>query len=320
MPARGRASLASFIRLARPKQWTKGAFVFLGALYSQKLFLPSGQGLFPALAAFLAFGFASSACYVLNDLRDAEADRAHPRKRLRPIAAGLVSPGQAQLFSLVLLVLAAGAVLLVPIYPDPLVPAAAWAKVLVGAAVLLYVINTLAYTRWLKHAPVADVISLALGFVLRVFGGCAAVAVEPSSWLLNCTFFLSMFLALGKRLGERRAFGNDTAAAAAARGVHALYTTDLLRMGTVVTAVATLLTYAGYVQDQARTYTWGFNLLWLTILPATYGLLRCMLMVDRGEFDDPTELATKDRPFQASIVVFGAITVALMIAFRKAAG
>lgn len=310
-------SLSAYLRLARPKQWTKGAFVLLGALYSQKLFTP--EGALPALAAFFAFGFASSACYVLNDLRDVEADRAHPRKRLRPIAAGLVSPTQARIFAALLMALAVGAALLTPIHPDPAIPAAAWTRLLVLASIALYIINTLAYTRWLKHAPVADVISLALGFVLRVLGGCAAVAVEPSSWLLNCTFFLSMFLALGKRLGERRAFGDGeagAAAASAARGVHAHYTTDLLRMATVVTAVATLLTYAGYVQDQGHRYTWGLNLLWLTILPATYGLLRCMLMVDRGLYDDPTELATKDRPFQTSILIFGAITVVLMIAFH----
>lgn len=304
--------MAAFVRLARPVQWAKGAFVFLGALYSQKLF--AHNGLWPAIAAFVAFGFASSACYALNDLRDASADRAHPRKKRRPIAAGVISPTQARVFAVVLFGLAAACVVLMPVHSDPLVRASAYSGQLLGAAVGLYILNTLAYTRWLKHAPVADVMSLALGFVLRVLGGCAAVAVEPSSWLLNCTFFLAMFLAFGKRLGERRVLGEGDAAAA--RMVQALYTTDLLRMATVVTAVATLLTYAGYVQNQAEKYTWGFNLLWLTMLPATYGLLRCMLMVDRGVFDDPTELAVKDRPFQVAGVVFGAITVGLIVGFR----
>lgn len=305
--------VSALIRLARPMQWSKGAFVFLGALYSQKLF--AANGLWPALAAFFAFGFASSACYVFNDLRDAPADRAHPRKRHRPIAAGIVGANQAALFGVVLLILAGIAVLVTPVYPDATVRASAHARELLGIAVGLYVINTLAYTRWLKHAPVADVMSLAAGFVLRVLGGCAAVAVEPSTWLLNCTFFLSMFLAFGKRLGERRTLGEGDAAAA--RSVQALYTTDLLRMATVVTAVATLLTYAGYVQDQAPKYTWGFNLLWLTVLPATFGLLRCMLMVDRGVYDDPTELASKDRPFQAAVFVFGLITIALIIGMKS---
>src|SRR5690606_16191438 len=119
-----------------------------------------------------------------------------------------------------------------------------------------------------------DVISLASGFVLRVLGGCAAAMVVPSSWLLNCIFFLSMFLAFGKRLGERRTLGAD---AAAARGVQSVYTDDLLRMSVVVTAVATLITYAGYVQAHEEDYRRGFNLLWLTMLPATYGLLRCIV-------------------------------------------
>ncbi len=307
-------SLTALLRAARPLQWSKGAFVFLGALYSQKLI--SHQGFWPALAAFFAFGLASSACYILNDLRDAAADRAHPRKKHRPIAAGLIAPAHARAMAILLILLSAAAVALTPVHPEPAVRASAHARELLGACVGLYLVNTLAYTRWLKHAPVADVMSLALGFVLRVLGGCAAVAVEPSSWLLNCTFFLSMFLAFGKRLGERRAFGDDAAAAAAARTVQALYTTDLLRMATVVTAVATLLTYAGYVQNQAERYTWGFNLLWLTMLPATFGLLRCMLMVDRGVFDDPTELATRDRPFQVAGAVFGAITIALMVVMR----
>ena len=304
----------AYLKLARPKQWTKGAFVFLGALYSQKLF--TQQGLWPSITAFFAFGFAASACYVFNDLRDAEADRAHPRKRHRPIAAGIVSPKQATLFGLLLLGLAALAVAATPVWVNPAQPAATRANLLLAITVVIYIVNTVVYTLRLKHAPIADVLSLSLGFVLRVLGGCAAVAVAPSTWLLNCTLFLAMFLAFGKRLGERRGFGDDTAAAVAARSVQAHYTTDLLRMATVVTAVATLLTYAGYVQSQEALYTRGFNLLWLTVLPATYGLLRCMLMVDRGEYDDPTELATRDRPFQAAAALFGLITVALIVTVR----
>lgn len=310
-PASGSSLVAALVRLARPAQWSKGAFVFLGALYSQKLL--TSQGLWPAIGAFAAFGFASSACYVFNDLRDAPLDRLHPRKKRRPIAAGVVSPRLAAGYGMVLAVLAFAASFLIPEFPTSAVPAAAWARELLAGAVALYILNTLAYTFWLKNAPVADVISLAMGFVLRVLGGCAAVAVEPSTWLLNCTFFLSMFLAFGKRLGERQSLGDGEAAAA--RTVQALYTADLLRMATVVTAVATLLTYAGYVQDQAERYTRGFNLLWLTVLPATYGLLRCMLMVDRGVFDDPTELATRDRPFQFAAMVFGALSVALIATF-----
>ncbi|MCC6322620.1 MAG: UbiA prenyltransferase family protein [Phycisphaerales bacterium] len=302
--------ISAFLRLARPKQWSKGAFCFLGAVYSQKLLGPAalGEAVIPALCAFAAFGFASSGCYVFNDLRDVEADRAHPRKRRRPLASGEVSPAAAAWFGMAMFVLAAAAVLLAPRVGPAAFPLSS--RELLGGCVVLYVLNTLLYTAWWKHAAVMDVMSLAAGFVLRVLGGCAAVGVEPSSWLLNCTFFLSMFLALGKRLGERRALGELDAAAA--RSVQEQYTTDLLRMATVVTAVATLLSYSAYVTDQAARYTHGFNLLWLTMLPATFGLLRGMVMVERGLYDDPTELATRDRPFQASAALFGLITLALM--------
>ncbi|MFN7020455.1 MAG: UbiA prenyltransferase family protein [Phycisphaerales bacterium] len=314
--ARGPALIADLIRLARPKQWTKGAFCFLGAVYSQKLLGPGAldEALLPALCAFGAFGFASSGCYVFNDLRDIEADRAHPRKRTRPLPSGRLSPGVARWFGVSLLALAAAVVWLTPAVGTGEFPRSS--RALLGGCVLLYVLNTLAYTVWWKNTAVADVMSLAGGFVLRVLGGCAAVAVEPSSWLLNCTFFLSMFLALGKRLGERRSLGELDAAAA--RSVQAQYTTDLLRMATVVTAVATLLSYSAYVTDQAARYTHGFNLLWLTMLPATFGLLRGMVMVERGLYDDPTELATRDRPFQAAAALFGLITIVLMLMARRA--
>jgi 4-hydroxybenzoate polyprenyltransferase len=257
------------------------------------------------LAAFVAFGFASSACYVVNDILDAESDRAHPRKRTRPIAARRIAPPAASIYALLLAALAALAVFLIPGGE-----ASYWARELTGLYVALYVLNVLAYSAFLKNRMVADVISLSLGFVLRVLGGCAAVAVIPSPWLLNVTFFLSMFLAFGKRLGERRSLG---ASAAAARTVHSRYTDELLRMLVVVTGVAALLIYAVYVQDQAGHYTKGFNLLWLTMLPATYGLMRAMVKVETGEFDDPTEMAVRDRPFQLAGLVFAAMTVALLM-------
>ena len=150
-------------------------------------------------------------------------------------------------------------------------------------------------------------------------GGCAAAGIEPSVWLLNVTFFLSMFLAFGKRLGERKMLARDAgphpggvSAAVAHRRVQAGYTDALLQMAVVVTAVCTLMTYALYVQGQGARYVVGFNLMWLTILPATYGLLRAIVMLERGRFDDPTELAVHDRGFQLAGLVFIAITLGVM--------
>lgn len=314
------AMLFNLLRLARPKQWVKSAFVALGPLYG----LADGKNVdwLGLAAAIAAFCLASSGCYVVNDLRDREADRNHPRKKLRPIASGLVAVSVARVYAAVLLTAslaiglwfwanAAGWFGPSPAHVSPL--QGQWLVL----ALVMYIINVTLYSLRFKRVVMLDVVSLATGFVFRVLGGCAAAGIEPSTWLLNTTLFVSMFLAFSKRLGERRTLGD---AAASARGVQAGYTDDLLRMAVVVTAVATLVTYAGYVQARdahflARVVAegafaggWGFNQLWLTMIPATFGLLRCIVLVERGTFDDPTELAFKDLGFKAAILGFGVLT------------
>ncbi len=298
----------NLLRLARPSQWAKGAFVIVGPAYA----LADGRDVrwLAVLGALLAFGFASSSCYVVNDIRDAEADRAHPRKRLRPIASGAVPVRTGITWALALLGASIASMVLVVVAGAP--AGGLWIVGTVG----LYLATTTAYSMGLKHVVIIDVMCLALGFVLRVVGGCLATGVPPSSWLLNCTFFVSMFLAFGKRLGERRTMGGE---AQAARGVQASYTDELLRMAVVVTGVATLLTYAQYVQARGEHYELGFNLLWLTVLPATYGLLRCIVLLERGAYDDPTELAARDRAFQLALVLFAAITIAVVGAAHRGA-
>ncbi|MCC6662027.1 MAG: UbiA prenyltransferase family protein [Phycisphaerales bacterium] len=294
---------APLLRLARPHQWAKSVFVLLGPAYAWAD--PEGKPVpwLAVLGAVVAFSLASSACYIVNDIQDRESDRLHPRKGRRPIASGQVSVPTARAFAGALVVGAALGIVLA-IWAGGGREAGLWLAVAVG----VYILNTVWYSMSLKHIVILDVISLALGFVLRVLGGVAAAGVTPSSWLLNCVFFLAMFLAFGKRLGERRTVRD----AAGVRAVQQAYTDDLLRMAVVVTGVATLITYAGYVQAHGERYTWGFNLLWLTMLPATYALLRCIVLLERGEFDDPTELATADRPFQLAALIFAAVTLVVV--------
>lgn len=307
------STVTHLIKLARPRQWVKGAFVAVGPAYAvAKNDTQLSTGLvIGTLAAVLAFGFASSSCYIVNDIRDREADRAHPRKRKRPIASGAVGVSLASKFSALLLLLAVASVFLTLGGVAPAAGDHPWIRALwLGLALVCYILNTTLYSVRLKHIVVLDVISLATGFVLRVLAGCAATGVTPTSMLLNVTFFLSMFLAFGKRLGERRTLGGD---ASTARAVQGVYTDELLRMAVVVTGVATLITYAGYVDLQSARYLHGFNLLWLTMLPATYGLMRCIVLLERGAYDDPTELASRDRPMQAAAIVFGVLTVCVML-------
>lgn len=302
--AASRPLALSLLKLARPHQWVKSAFVLVGPFYNlADTHRPVNEILLPAFLAAAAFALASSSCYVVNDIFDAEADRLHPRKSRRPIASGAVGERAAWAFATALLLGAAALVLVIP------------QRGLVALTLTLYVANVTLYSVWVKHFLIADVMGLSLGFVLRVLGGCAAVGIAPSTWLLNCTFFLAMFLAFGKRLGERRTSAGN---AAAVRAVHAAYTDEMLRMAVVVTAVVTLLSYAGYVQDREGDYVGpgGFNALWLTVLPATFGLLRCIVLLERGDYDDPTELALRDRGFALAGLAFALVTVCLIVQFR----
>lgn len=303
----------SLIRLARPKQWTKSAFVLIGPLYGLVDLLGNGRDIktvaTEAGLAAVAFSLASSACYVFNDIQDRESDRLHPRKRKRPIAAGSISVPAASIYALCLLACSAVAVMLLP--SDVRLP--------VAATIAIYIANVVAYSVYFKNKVIGDVVSLAIGFVMRVIGGCAAVGIMPTTWLLNVAFFLSMFLAFGKRLGERRtlaiAQGNsdDANRAAAHRPVQLLYTDTMLQMVVVVTAVSTLMTYALYVQAADRLDGTGLNILWFTLLPATYGMLRCIVLLEMGRYDDPTELAFRDRGFLVASGVFALITISVFV-------
>lgn len=309
----------SLLKLARPQQWVKSAFVLLGPLYGLRE-LPReqwGHVLTQAVIAAAIFALASSACYVFNDLRDAPQDRAHPRKRHRPIASGAVSTGVA--WGLIAALLAGAAALFVLVDDAPRMGLALMAG--------LYVGNVIAYSTYLKHVAMADVVSLALGFVFRVLGGCAATGISPSTWLLNVTLFLAMFLAFGKRLGERRTAESKGFEVSAVRGVQAKYTDHLLRMAVVVTAVATLVTYAGYIQSRDAEFTVAllgmpekFNWLWLTILPATFALLRSVALVEIGRYDDPTEMMMKDKAMWLAVGVFGAVSAAVIWVKMSAGG
>lgn len=310
-PAKQRPLALSLLKLARPHHWSKCIFVLAGPVYGAADLLGSGASptslILPSVVAVISFALAASGCYVINDLCDAEADRTHPRKKHRPIAAGDVTPGQAKAFAAALLATSLGVLALLPS------PQVWWTLVTVG----LYIANVMTYSAYFKKHAIADVMGLSMGFVLRVLGGCAALGIGPSSWLLNVTLFIAMFLAFGKRLGERRSMGDK---AAAARSVQGLYTDTLLEMAVVVTGVCTLVTYTIYVEGQAAYYTLGFNLLWLTVLPVTFVLLRCIVLLDAGRYDDPTEIALRDPVVRGGTLLFSGMTAFLMLWFRLGIG
>ena len=183
--------VAAVLKSARPHQWVKNLFVAAPLVFARRI--DDTTALLHTSVAVAGFCMISSAVYLLNDLVDVEKDRAHPLKRLRPIASGALSVRSARLAALVL---ALGGLLLT--LSLGLLPAG------IAAA---YMVQNLAYSLRLKHVPFIDVASIAAGFLLRVLAGAAAIPVAPSIWLLVCTFLLAAFLGFGKRAHELRTSG-----------------------------------------------------------------------------------------------------------------
>ena len=193
-------------RTARPKQWVKNVLVF--AAPGPRACSTTRATLGLTLLAFVAFCLAASGSYFWNDVLDVEADRAHPAKRFRPIAAGLVPLATARIVGTMLVVAGLGV-------------AAGTGRWQTVAVVAVYVVTTMAYSAWLKHVAVVDLVTVASGFVLRAAAGAVAVDVPMSSWFVLCTVFGSMFIVTGKRYAELREMGDGAAGDAVdARRLH----------------------------------------------------------------------------------------------------
>ncbi|MGH3145259.1 MAG: decaprenyl-phosphate phosphoribosyltransferase, partial [Rubrobacter sp.] len=195
---RSKGLASSYLRLVRPKQWTKNGFVLAGIVFAEKAFSTTAVGY--ALLAFAVFCALSGAVYAANDVLDVEEDRKHPTKRFRPVASGAISPRAALIFAGVLAVLAL-AVSFSGVFPNPGV----------GIAGVAYLVLQVFYTTILKHAAILDVMSISAGFVIRALAGVAAVASPISPWLIVCTGLLTLFLGFSKRRHEIATLGDGAA-------------------------------------------------------------------------------------------------------------
>jgi 4-hydroxybenzoate polyprenyltransferase len=267
----------SWIALLRPLHWSKNAFVFAPFLFTE-----AAQNLDNFLrtsACFGAFCLAASSVYILNDVLDVDADRSHPRKRRRPIAAGTISVTMG--------LAVAVAMALISIL---------WAWSLgrfAGAATAAYIGNGVVYTVWLKHHVLADVISIAIGFLLRLLGGCAAIHAEPSSWLLVCGFSVALFLGFGKRRTEIENLGADEHFRSSLRDYSAAKLDTVL----AITAALSLLSYMLFTTAPETVARHGTNQLIFTTVFVAYGLFRFLFKVQEGKGDGPTDVLGKDPVF-----------------------
>ena len=277
----------------RPRQWVKNLFVFAGLVFAQRLFTAS---VWPALGAFAIFCALSGAIYLLNDVADRDKDRLHPRKRERPIASGLLSVPVALGSALILAVGGlAAAVALSPWF----------AAVAFGYVGLLSL-----YSAALKHVVIVDVLTVAIGFVLRAVGGALAIGVDISGWLLICTILIALFLALGKRRHEYLTLEGE---AARPRPILAEYSAGLLDQMIAVVTASAVTAYALYTMSPETVAKFHTHLLPATLPFVLYGIFRYLYLLYRRQLGgNPSELFLNDRALLLNTIAW-IFTVLLII-------
>jgi len=296
-----RATLSRVLRglllATRPKQWTKNLLLFFGLIFALKLFDLRLAAL--AAAGFLVFCATSSAVYLINDVADLEKDRQHPVKRKRPLAAGIVRPGQAIALAAVLVAVA--------------VPAAFALRPLFGLVTLGYLVLMLTYSFLLKHVVLVDVFAIAAGFVIRAAAGAIVVEVPISPWLYVCTVLAALFVGLAKRRHELVLLSSG---ASNHRRILEEYSPEFLdQLITIVTA-ATVMAYSLYTfsadnlpKNHAMMLTTPFVL---------YGIFRYLYLVYmKNAGGSPEEVLLKDVPFLANALLWMGAAVAVLYFFRS---
>ena len=288
----GTARVIAVIRSLRPKQWSKNLLVFAGLVFTYNLL---NVGMFTRVVlAFAAFCALSSAGYLWNDLRDAEADRLHPIKRHRPIAARLMSPALAVAMGLLLGIGGLGIAL-----------ALGTSFALVAS---LYMLLTVTYSIWLKHLVLIDVFGISAGFVLRAVGGAVVIGVPVSPWLYVCTVLVSLFLALGKRRNELELLASG---AAGHRRNLEEYTLELVDQLILIVASVTIMAYSLYTfsaENLPRDHS-----MMLTIPLVVYGLFRYLYLVRvKRQGGAPEDLLLTDPGMLGTAIAWVSLSVFIL--------
>ena len=291
----------AMIKALRPKQWTKNALLVPALVFSERY---SDMSAVLSVAAGIAlFCMLSSAGYLVNDLRDVENDRKHPKKKLRPIASGDLPAGIATGLAVVLILVGIfGSFFLSHLHAPVDTAATPWERWGFGITAFGYLSVTLSYSFYFKHVVLLDVMFISTGFLLRAVAGAAAIPVESSPWFLICTAFGALFLGMSKRLAELRLLDE---AAGEHRKILDEYTPALLEQLISIVTACTLISYALY------TFTGSHDRQLMLTLPfVMYGMFRYLYLVARGQAGgEPETTLLRDRPLQACILLFVVVAV-----------
>lgn len=290
--------LRAILKTMRPRQWTKNAFIFAALVFDGKLF--HLNDFLRTLAGFVLFSLISSTVYIFNDLLDLESDRQHPVKRDRPIASGKLSIRVAIPVGIILTILTLILSFLL-----------AWQFALV---LLIYFAMILAYSKWLKHIPILDVMIIAAGFVLRVHAGTTLITVERfSPWLYVLMTLLALFLGFGKRRAELVQLAeasNPHPNSGDFRKVLDGYTIPLLDQFITIVSGTTIVAYSLYTFFRPEAPM--NHALMLTIPFMVYAVFRYLFLIQVSlSGDEPEEILLTDRPFQIAIALWGLTVLAV---------
>ncbi len=287
---------AGVMRTVRPHQWVKNVFVLAPIVFAKEMFSPFV--LTRAASAFAVFCLLAGAVYAMNDIADRDADRRHPVKCRRPIAAGVVPLSWAYALSASLVVVSL-----------------AWSLALglsFAVVALVYFGQNVWYSFKLKHVAYLDVTCIAAGFVLRVMGGGYATDIQISKYLLACTALLALFLGFGKRRHELTA---AEANAAAQRASLESYTRRGLDLALLLTASATVIAYVAYTLDSHTRAFFHSDYLWVSTLFVVLGVQRFLYIVkNRPQAESPTQEMLHDGPFVG--IVLGWVVLVLWLVYN----
>ncbi len=283
-PAVRPSHLPAWLRAMRPKQWVKNVLVLAAPVAAGRLFEPAV--LLDSLWAFVAFSLVSASIYLINDSRDVVADRAHPKKRYRPIAAGELSIPTAYAMAAVTLIasLALGF----------------WVAPMLGVTLASYWVLQLLYSLFLKHQPIVDLAMVAAGFLLRAVAGGVASGLPLSQWFLLVASFGSLFMVAGKRYSELTELGTE----AGTRASLERYTPSYLRVVWSVSIAIVIMSYSLWAFEQSYTQLWDVPWTTISIAPFTLAVLRYAMRIDEGKAGEPEDVVMSDRILQVLAVLW----------------
>lgn len=288
----------AIIKTMRPRQWPKNLVIFAALVFDRQLGLGHLDATLRTTAGFVIFCLVSGLVYIINDIADVEADRIHPDKRRRPIASGQLPMSVAIIAAVVIFLIA--------------IPAAFWLSIGFGIVALSYFVLNLAYSKWIKHVPLLDVFTIALGFVLRVAAGVMLIQVSRfSPWLYVVVTLGALYLGFGKRRAELALLAGD---ANSHRRVLEGYTIPLLDQFITIVSATTILAYSLYTFSAVNLPT--NHVMMLTIPFVLYGVFRYLWLIQvKHSGGAPEDVLLEDRPLQVTIILWGLAILMIFYVF-----